>query len=494
MEEKAEKRENKKNWIVENIYIILIMIFSFIVLYYFFGLTKNQTLWWDEAEYMSTAKYWAFDSFKYVNSQRPPLLSFLAFILYKIGVGDIGIKFFAVFLPAWLSILAMYLLIKEMYDKKTALIASFILSVSWIHLFYAMRFMTDSLGFLFGVLAFFCFWKGYVNKGDKKYIWFIGVFIALSFMSRLTGVLYGGAILIYLLFTERLKFLKNKNLWIAVALFLIVISPYLIWLNSEFGNIFAFRSGYSGPENSAPGWWMLNLVYDYPELVFFIAFLLGIGTLVPMILGIDLILRKKESKHNNDFFMIIALIATLIFFIFFVRLGENRWPILISIAIFAISAKGIVLIHNSAEKNFGKIIALILLVLILFGGAYFQLNHANNIIKGKVDSYLPVKEAAVWMKENSNINESIFTISYTQTIFYSDRRIYTYSGKNSEEEFEAYLKEIKPRYIVVSIFEPHPEWAYNPSEKLRNYLAPAKVWYGDSAQTQPVLIIYQSNL
>ena len=492
---KEGKEEKLSAWLKDkyNLLFIAIIIFSFILLLYYFNLTKNQTLWWDEAEYMSMAKNWAFGTFEYNNPQRPILFPFLAFLIYSIGFNEAVIKFLLVLLPTFLAVFFTYFLIKEMYDKRTALIASFITGVSWIHLFYAMRFMTDALGLFFGILAFFCFWKGYINNKGRKFIWLFGFFVALSFLSRLTGILYGVVILLFLFVTERFKFLKNKHLWIAVFIFLLTISPYLIWSYSQFGNPFAFRAGYGGAGSTQLGWWMFSLLYDYPELVFFIFFLLGLLTIIPMFLSLDIMLIKKDKKYYNDLFMFLSILFTLAFFIYFVRLVENRWLILMSIGIFTFSAKGILLAYDFVRKKAGKILPILLIILIIASGTYFQLKHADFIIKEKIPSYQPIKEAALWMKENSQPNDVVLSVSYTQTIFYSERKVYTYS-EMSEEEFDKLVKEVNPKHIMVSVLEPHhPAWSYNLPEKYQKIMSPAQVWFADAEKQQPILIIYKFN-
>lgn len=492
--ESGERIKKKvKEWLKDpyNLILIVILIFSFVLLLYYFNLTKAQPLWWDEAEYMSTAKHWAFNTFEYLNPQRPPLFSFLVYLLYSLGLGESSIKFLLVLLPTWLVVFFIYFLIKEMYDKKIALIVTFITSVSWIHIFYAMRFMTDALGFLFGILAFLFFWKGYIKEKGKIYIWLIGFFVALSFMSRLTGILYGLFLVLFLILTGQLNFLKNKNVWISLFIFILMIAPYLFWSYNTFGSPLAFRSGYGGITYENLGWGMLRFVYDYPELIFFIFFLVGLITLVPLFLSLDLMFIKKDKKFYNNFFMFLSIIFTLAFFIYFLRQAENRWLIMMSIGIFTFSAKGILLVYDLIRKNLGKVLSISLLILILILGAYFQIKHTDMIIKNKIDSYAPVKEAALWMKENSQPGEAVLSVSYTQTIFYSERKVYTFALMN-ESAFEELLDKTKPKYMMVSVLEPHhPEWSYNMSEKYQKFLKPVQAWFADQEQKQPILIVYE---
>lgn len=493
MESDVEKKKKKvKNWLKDkqNLLFLLVLVFSFILLMYYFNLTKSQTLWWDEAEYMSMAKHWARNTFEYSNPQRPILFPFLAFLLYSIGLKDIAIKFILVLLPAWLVVFFTFFLVKEMYNKKVALIAAFITSVSWIHIFYAMRFMTDALSLLFGILALFYFWKGYINKKGNKYIWLTGLFIALSTLSRLTGILYGVIILIFLLLTDKFSFLKNKHIWGILLMFILIFSPYLLWNYNAFGNALAFRKGYGGPGSSELGWWMLTLVYDYPEFIFFVFFLLGLLTIAPMFLSLDLMILKREKKYSTDFFLLLSIIITLAFFIYFLRTGENRWLILMSIGIFTFASKGVLLVYDLMKKNIGKIIAITILLIILVSGAYYQIKHTDSIIKAKLDSYKPIENAALWMKENS-AGEPVLSVSYTQTIFYYEGPVYTYSNMN-QSQFDELVQKVKPKYLLVSSLEPgHPDWIFSLPEKYQQILQPVNAWFADQQQKQPILIIYE---
>ena len=499
VEDKKEKiKEKIKIWLKKpaNLILLGVLIFSFIVLMYYFNLTTNQPLWYDEGEYMSAANYWAFGIPYNIHPARPPLLSFLTAILFKLGFGLLSVKFLLEIIPAFLTIIFIYLLIDEMYNnKKLALITSFILSVSWIHLFYTMRLMTDALGFLFGILAIFCFWKGYINNKGKGYIWLIGVFVSLSFLCRLTGVLYGLLILLFLVLTFQFNFIKNKHMWASFAFSLLTILPYLIWGYFYYGKIFAFRAGYGGSAGTL-GWWMLQLVYDYPEFVFFILFFIGLITLVPMFLSLDRLILKKDKKYYNDLFIILNVLFTLGFFIYFLRVGENRWLMMMSIGIFTLSAKGILFIYNIAFKNFGRTIGIFLIILILVSGAYYQLKHADMIINIKKDSYSQVRDAALWMKENSNPEDTIISASHTQMTYYSERKMLTYFNFTANryftsEEFDKVIENYKPKYYIVSAFEPSiPQWTYTYPQNKSNFI-PVKVWFSDQEQKQPLLIIYE---
>ncbi|MBU3912760.1 MAG: DUF63 family protein, partial [Nanoarchaeota archaeon] len=274
---------------------------------------------------------------------------------------------------------------------------------------------------------------------------------------------------------------------------------YLLWSQAYYGNAFAFRSGYGGIQSIPLGWNLISLVYDYPELGFFIFFVVGLLTLIPMFLSLDILLLKRDKTYYADFFMLLSILFTLAFFIYFLRTGENRWLILMSIGIFAISAKGIALIYSLINKDISKILAILLLLAMLSSGAYFQLKHADNIIKLKIDSYSQVKEAALWMKSNSNSSDIIATASLTQTVFYSERKAITFLSPElnrayTSEEFTELIKKLRPKFFVISIFEPWvPQWTYSYPQEHPEQLKPVKAWFSDAQQQQPLLVIYELN-
>src|SRR3989344_7032361 len=68
-----------------NFYLIFILIFAFIARIYYFFLTQNQALWWDEAEYMLKAKSFFFDiPITGLGEMREPIIPLIWAVLYLI--------------------------------------------------------------------------------------------------------------------------------------------------------------------------------------------------------------------------------------------------------------------------------------------------------------------------------------------------------------------------------------------------------------------------
>jgi len=135
-----------------------------------------------------------------------------------------------------------------------------------------------------------------------------------------------------------------------------------------------------------------------------------------------------------------------------------------------------------------KWLGIIIIIALLAGSAYEQTKYGTSIIENKKLSYFQVRAGAEWMKENSGPNELMMSVSYPQTLFYSQREVTTYSNMN-QSTFEEYILLKRPTYLMVSIIEPnHPEFIFSwvlDSTKV----VPVNAYYDE--QERPLLIIYK---
>jgi hypothetical protein len=145
-------------------------------------------------------------------------------------------------------------------------------------------------------------------------------------------------------------------------------------------------------------------------------------------------------------------------------------------------------------KRHGKTLATLIVIALLLGGGYMQLTHADSIIKAKKDSYSEVRDAGLWMKENTSPGDVIASVSAPQTIYYSEREVANYANLNSKEEFESFLEENNPKYLTVSVFEPvifderlrwFHEWI---EENQGTRIKDAKAY---TSGDRPILVIYE---
>jgi len=156
-----------------------------------------------------------------------------------------------------------------------------------------------------------------------------------------------------------------------------------------------------------------------------------------------------------------------------------------------ILSRGLLKIGDLA-KRYNKHLGIIMIILILSFGSYYQLIFANNLIKSKSNSYLEVKLAGEWIKENSNPGDIVFSASEPQNTYYSERKTYrvSYESPTNISKFEQRIVEFKPKFLVLSVFEYHDPLIYSYPQEHPDILIPVQAYQQNG---QPLLVIYQFN-
>jgi len=475
-----------------NLVFIFILIFAFAVRLYFFFLTKNQTVWWDEAEYLDMAKHWALGTPFAIGSNRMPLFPFLIYIFMKLGASEILTKFFVSVAPSLFAVFVTYVIAKEFFDKKTALISSFIMAVFWELLFWTNRFQPDMLAIVFNASAIYFFYKGLKNQ-NFKYAVLVALFFALSFLTRTSGLLVPMIIFPAALIFDNASLFKKKKLayYGAMVLFsLLFLGPYFFWSNTQFGTPFGFMGAVAPPSvtQRPPAFDVLNVFNTYLNPLLFVFFIIGLLSILQFVLIIDKIkLSNLSEDTKRSILFLLWLLIPLLFFIFYVRALEPRWLYIIAPATFILAARGLETVRAFLSR-FNRVLAIIVIISILLVGAYMQINEANNIITVKKDTYAQVKDAALWMKEHSTGTDVLASISQPQTLYYSDRETVMYSETN-ETSIVAFLETYKPKYLTISIFEPHPEYIYNYVREHNSTFVPVQAYSYD--KNNVALVVYE---
>ena len=471
-----------------NLMFLGIFLIAFIIRLYYFIYTYNQPLWWDEAEYMSMAKNILYGIPFDFNPQRPILFPLLISLFLWLGEG--AVRFFISFLPSLGIVIVTYLLGREIYNKEVGLIASFIMAVFWSLLFDTTRIHADVLGLFFSLLGIYLFWNGYLIKKSVKLTSLGFLFMVLAFMVKVNMILTVLIVLIFLIITEKLEFLKEKILWKSVIWFFIPLIPFSIYNYLKFDTILPFIQGYVDPTSlvskfqSSFNWSILNFAYVYTYKVFFVLFILGaLFVLLNLILGFDIMYKEKNMKIKADLFSILSVICVMAYFIFIERWSaEPRWLVLMAPFMFFVIGRGILEIVKYIKID--KKIIFFIIVIVLFVGSYEHLKYNHELVKVKKNSYEPVKLAGLWIKEHSNKDDLILSKSVTQNTYYSERK--TLGVSIDKEE----IKELKPKYLVISVFEMHTQELLESIEKIKDHLQIVNAYFFDAEGKQPALVVY----
>jgi len=488
----------------ENFPLLTVLILAIIIQLYFLIKTFNQPLWWDEAVYLLKSKAIAFGTPDYgVNRGRALLDSFIWAGLFKLGFTE---HFFRILqsIFAVITVGLTYKLILSMTKNKLiSFFSSFALAVCWVVTYVTTRFFPDLMGLFFWIVLMFLFWKGYVEKSEivKKYFYLIGPVFVLASYAREMNLMFVGIIAVYMFAKEKFSLFKKKEVYILILIALISAIPFFIYYYHNFGNplenwTYRFSSlKFNTPEAAAAEGvpfgtsTYFNFMPDYFGWGVIILLLIGIIYISKIFLGLDIILKNKKTNMDHLFLLFLWALIPFLYIIFQIKIYDERYILIIYPAVYTIGGYALYHISEYVSKHIGKIFAVILILIVLALVAYPHFNRAESLIDAKKDSYAQVEQAGLWIKDHSVPRDIIFGQSVPQLIYYSERLSLGFEENESDFIIDTQTK--KPKYMVISIFEQHPQWVYSFPQKNANLLVPVQAYFINN--NQPALVIYQFN-
>jgi hypothetical protein len=501
----------------DKIFIVL-LVAAFIIRILIFIKTMNQPLWWDEADYLATAKRWGLglkidDIWYYRRGFLWPAVGAAFFFL---GIGEIGMRFLVVFLSTGIVALS-YFAISKIFDKKSALLVAIGITLSWISLFFTGRVLTDIPATFFLLLALLFFWKGYVLKEGNKFLYLFGIFYACSLLVRFQFAMFALPFLVFIFTREKFKFLKNKHIWITVGLAFAVLLPFFILYWMHYGNVFtdilSHYFGVSGVSATAPIQRTTSTLFAYfkdlPYILtgsynltapIFVIFIIGIFIFFQdMVLGIDKIFKNEEIQKK--FFIFLWIIVPFLVLGYITDYVEQRYilstlPFLFLIAVSPFVKLGDIINKYSSKISKKKayifsIILLLFFLIVSLGAVPSNYAWSNSLIDNKMASYLEIEQAGLWIKANSNPGDLILTQSRPQIVYYAERSVEKGEVDFSANEsyFNEVVQELKPKYMVLSSYEQSQPWIYSYPQNNTQLLIPVQAYPSD----KPAVIVYEFN-
>ena len=492
-----KRQENIKNFLKDkhNLIFVLILLFAIIIRLYHFNITQDQPIWWDESDYLAYAKNIAGYPVSWIVTEKHnSLYPFLVAPFFALGLPESIVKFLLQTLPGILTILLVYLTSNLMYkDKRVSLIASFIMSVFWVHLFDSTRFHIDVPALFVGLLSFYTFWKGYEKKEkifgkiDSKWAIPLSVFlVVLTYSIRRGYAIFGSFFLVYMLLTRNFKeLIKDKNNWIGLilAFVLLILSEKLIFI-SQIASVSGSYFHEELPINLLPlkvfesfSLFNFNQILSLSSIFFFLSWT-GLFLLIyNLSLSFGYIRKDHSNSSKADLFNLIVILVTLAFFILVLRSpatpenpfgSEPRWYLPLAFSSFICISRAILVITDYI-KPYNKHISLAILIALIFLGGYSQFKYGDSLIKEKINTFNGIKDASLYIKEVSNKEDVVIGIPRPQISYYAEREAINphvwinWEGTKESSPMEPVLDKIREtpnvRYLIISFSEPnHPEW------------------------------------
>lgn len=326
-------------------------------------------------------------------NQSVGLWYFLTDLAYKIfGVNDLGARFVALIFGS-LSIILMFLFVKEFFGKKAGLIAAFLLAVSPFHITETIPEM-DIATMFFALLAMLFFVKS-LKQNKRLFFILSGAFIGVAILIKIYSVLFIPALLLYAIYyaikykPEKKLFIKNILIFLAVA-FIFCIVPltynYLLYKDKGFVDyIFTNTLGIGKEKSDMYYSWVAPYQHNYmnfflpgedSKVPFFIFYLQSVGgiDILTILLGIGGFFLAFLNKKKDYLILFLCAFFTIYFYMGSIVFLMSKHYMFLLILIAPFSS---LLLLKALEKIRIKNVLTFLLVLIFVFQMFWIFNYTN---------------------------------------------------------------------------------------------------------------------
>jgi len=371
----------------------------------------------------------------------PPFFHLLITFSYFI----FGVSFFSARMVelsfSILSLLSVYLLGKELFDKKVGLLSTIILMTSPLFVFWSRDILIDvPLIFFFSITTFF--YLRWLRKKDTRFFILSIITGSLGVLTKWQSLLMFPILFLYILFVYRKKL---KQLILAFILTALIICPYLFVSYKIDSFSLQYRAGtLTGESMNFPQWNELRGWTYYIEALLFDQFFFPFSLLIFFSFIYYLFKGKKHRKF--------ILIWILIFYLFFVYYSDKRARFTMPyLPIFSIVFSAVFFNFIKQYKKFAKPL-LGLLIFLILAQSYYSfslLPHFNEPVDDIISDTFEPNSNILVSAYSPNVHDSIFAY----TLAKHDRefmvRYFRYCSVSNISSLEKY----GVKYVIIA--EPH---------------------------------------
>lgn len=374
------------------------------VLYLF--LDKN--IWWDAAVYLAMGKHIAsLGHFGFWEPIRPLVWPFLLSYAFVFEVNPLV---WGYILSTLFSLGCMYLtyeIAKKLFNERTALLASILLSFTWIFFFFNARLYTEIPAVFFALAAYYFFLK---DKACET-----GIMAGLAFLTK-----FPEGLILPILALFYLKSLKKLSLLFLG--FILITIPYFMFNYFTYGSPIAVLFfaqeflAYAGIWIFQQPWWWYPLELIKHNFLFLFA--------IP---GVIFALQKKRYT---------LILITIGFLIYLSQMAhkELRFAILFIPFLCILSAYGY-------QRIFKESLSFITIVLLLFSLHFIIEEPINN-------------EYFTFFQEKDTDGEIL--VAHPLTGYYAEKATamyYPWFNSSQADYWKFYIEEKSPEYIALDSCE-----------------------------------------
>jgi 4-amino-4-deoxy-L-arabinose transferase-like glycosyltransferase len=235
--------------------------------------------------------------------KHPPLSAFFPEVFYQIFGNQDWAYYFLSQIFVLLSFIIVFKLAREFLKNDIhALLSVFLLEGIYLYNFTTPEFNVNVCQIPFWALTVYYFWQSF--KDDKIQNWILlGVFAALGFLSKYLFIYLLIGITIFFVFNLKKRKKFNFRWLIPLLVFLLVLTPHLIWLiENDFKTIIYGLERASFEDSNFQNHLLYPLKFILKQL----------GILIPFFVLLILIISKIKLKFKFNFYNIKLVYLTCV--------------------------------------------------------------------------------------------------------------------------------------------------------------------------------------
>jgi 4-amino-4-deoxy-L-arabinose transferase-like glycosyltransferase len=426
---------------------------------YYLWLTHGQPVWWDEAEYLIKARHIALGTPDTGFFTGHPLFFSIALAgVYALGFGELAIRVVMVATSA-AAVYLTYRVGSRLVGGEAAFVGAWLFGVFYVPLFLSARIMTDLPHLVLCLLGLYLF----LLQRPVARVLSMPV-LMLAVVTRFPAALIFVVLALFVTVSEGGAALRRREYWLSGALALLVAAPFLVHFYVAYGDpLHVWKANQDLMQGGTVAQRLAILWQDLRWMAISFGWVVtpfavgGVLIFLAQAVGLVSPAEAGEVDPRGGLLILLWIAVPLLYFGLFIRSGNDTDRYLLLALPPALLAAGFCAARLStlASNLHSTAPAAVMLAVVALGTARF-LPNADRLIRLKVTSFDGLRDAGLWIKERSDPDEIVLSRSVAQLTYYTERR--NELIPDTRPAFDAIMSTRKPRYVVVSVYEPHPDW------------------------------------
>ncbi|MCF2494399.1 ArnT family glycosyltransferase [Dyadobacter chenhuakuii] len=198
------------------LFILVKFILHYVIIAPEYDLHRDEYLHLDQGKHLA----WGYLSV-------PPFTSWISYIILLLGNGEFWVRFFPALFGV-LTLVTVWKAIEALGGGLYALLLGTTAITFSVLLRMNMLYQPNSADILGWTMLYFCILH-YLKTERNRWLYIAGIVLGFSFLNKYNIVFLVAGLVPALLLTGNFKILRNKSLYIAALITLIIILPNLLW-------------------------------------------------------------------------------------------------------------------------------------------------------------------------------------------------------------------------------------------------------------------------